>query len=232
MRYVQDHEASQRSLATTMELLQQLVWELDASVLPVHKATRVCKFPASVQVAMHMLLPFLRNQHAVRDILELAMSAMLPGLAMQGLQKRFPSESHIRKRQICFDAALMMWRRDRELAPLLRWVWIDSSPQANRDWLQVKEKSLLVADVAAVATTVEQMACANHAEDPLSLDELHEHNALLEQSFNIHMRIPVAKASGAPRVTKEHPLATVWAQTHIGCVCVLSLRMYVCVSND
>ena len=111
--------------------------------------------------------------------------------------KSLPSKSFMRRRQVSFDGAFMLWKRTVDAsAPVVRWVWMDSSPQAGRDWLQVKELYAREADLVQLYHAVETLALAYSESHDLTMDDEKDATQTIEASLHIHMRIPVAKASG------------------------------------
>ena len=192
----QEREVAEHSVKVTVALLQQLVHRLEAGPQASHSSRSACKFPAALQIAMHLLLPHLRNQHMVASMLEMTASVTFPGLRLPGLRKQIPSESHIRKRQICLDASWMMVQRDFQHGKKARWVWADSSPQADWDWMQVKEKAVREVDLLDVSAAITHLATANAEGELPCLEDLEAWNSVIERSFTIHMRIPTPKASG------------------------------------
>ena len=124
-----------------MRCLQRLVTLLDFSDA---NAKRGKQYSNKVMVAMHLLAASLCNQKdaikVVQQALEAALERLLPS---ECLAKRLPSPSFVAARMVCFDGACMLLKQalERTFMPegVTRWLWADSSVQAHRDWLQVKE---------------------------------------------------------------------------------------------
>ena len=65
-------------------------------------------------------------------VIERAMN-IVPGVDVQ-CKKELPSASTMQRYELSFDVALMLWRADRWKG-FARWMWMDSSPQKNYDWV-------------------------------------------------------------------------------------------------
>ena len=194
----QESDAAERALGSTACALQKLAGRLHGGA---SKTVRHEKFDAQVLVAMHSLAPHLRNHHLLRTAIILGTQVALPGVRGQGMVEHIPSDSYMRKRQVCYDAALLLLRRARDSQNArqggsVRWLWADSSPQAGYDWMQVKELHASAKDLPVIFSAVADLAIANIEGQELCLDVLQCHNATIEGKLQIHMKIPTAKASG------------------------------------
>ena len=129
------------TITPAMRCLQRLVALLDSSPCEAKKGKQ---YSNKVMVAMHLLATSLCNQReaikVAQQALEAALGRLLPS---DRIAKRLPSASFVAARMVCFDGACMLLKQELEQRfmqdGVTRWLWADSSVQARRDWLQVKE---------------------------------------------------------------------------------------------
>ena len=112
-----------------------------------------------------------------------------------------PSREYIRSRTVLFDGALMLLKREverdaRNQGGMTRWLWADSSVQADRDLLQIKEMYVRNMDLVRVADAADLLALGNLGVIDTFLSDTAACNDTLQHGLRLHMRAPVAKASG------------------------------------
>eukprot|EP00971_Amphidinium_carterae_P328120 6459842-Amphidinium_carterae.2 len=156
------------------------------------------QYSDALMVAMHLISVTLTNRRMANKIIQMCASVAFQGaFDSSHVASWLPSASYLQERLVCFDAALMLLKRDMEIQDaeggLLRYVWADSSVQGHRDWLQIKEQWIRGSDLADVFAAVRALA---REDDELFMEERHAAQQTLESKIHVHMRIPVAKASG------------------------------------
>ena len=191
----------------------------------------------STMVASHFMASYLSNFDHIGRAASLGVEVLFPGcfttVAMQKASYRV-STSYLRKRQVAFDAAYLLYmRREFALDKFTRWAWIDSSPQAGRDWFQCKEQYIKDADLAKVAKAVDKLILSSNG-DAMGSDDLKECNSVIAACVHVHMKAPMAKGQGCSGV--EH-LASCFAQCNLleaGDVATLQryLSEYVSLTSD
>ena len=176
-------------ITMTMASLQRLAVQMQGG-------GRRAEFPDHCMVAFHMILPYLRNASSFKTVMSNAFSALFHSTFADAPSGFAPSKSSLNRHRVVFDVAYMMLKRQLDGPPTLRWLWMDSSPQAGRDWLQIKELYIRQADALQVAQQVETLALATLEGQELCLEDVRGAVDILEQCVHFHMRIPVAKSSG------------------------------------
>ena len=147
--------------------IEPVVQTLQALALPSRTRygnTAQHAYSDATMVASHLLALRLSNRNDSEKVIELAVAASFQGLMGGDLRssKWLPSPSYIRKRLVCLDAALMLWRRvlEERHGSKLCWLWADSSVQAGHDWVQVKELSVHTADMQQVVAAMDHLSQA------------------------------------------------------------------------
>ena len=184
---------------------------------------------------VHMLAGYLSNVHDLRKVAAIGASLIFPKLLSPDCLpfriREIPHPVRVGEQRVCLDAAYLLLRRrevllcrsacalppatstdpaEQQQQGMSRWTWVDSSPQAHRDWFQCKESWAYLRDLPSLARSVDRLTLDQTASPcaKMTAAEARECNKCLATGLHVHMKVPTGKAEGHSSI--EH-LAACWA---------------------